>query len=135
MLVALFCMVLVGCTSKPSAVSLATPSPVLKAPAPTAYQVNQPLSKVVGASNKIQVLNILTSTVDSKLFVQIEILNNRGRRDVLDYRMRWLDSYGMQVVPYEPWSTASFEGKESSVLTFRAPRANVTDFKFELKSH
>ena len=129
------CLAIVGCTAKPPSVSVVSPSPTLKPYTPIAYKINSPLSKVVGESNKIRVVNIMTSTVDSGLFVQVEVLNDRGRRDIVDYRMRWLDSYGMQVVPYEPWSTASFEGKESSVLTFRAPRPNVTDFKFELKNH
>jgi len=135
LLIVLSGVALVGCASVPPAVSSAAPSPVLKAPAPTAYKINHPQSKVVGAANKIQVLSMLTSTMDSKLFVQVEVFNDRGRRDVFDYRLRWLDAYGLQVVQYEPWSTVSLEGKQSSVLTFRAPRDNVTDFKFELKNH
>lgn len=131
----LCCMAIVGCTSKLPAVSPATPNPVLKAPVPTAYKINNPLSKLVGVPNHIRVVQVLTSAVDAKLLVQVELLNQRGSRQVLDYRMRWLDAYGVQVVEYEPWSAVSLEEKESSVLTFRAPRDSATDFKLELKKH
>lgn len=129
------CIAMTGCASKAPEISSVIPSPILNAPAPIAYQVNNPLSKLVGVPNNIRVVQVLTSAVDGKLFVQVELLNPRGSRQVLDYRMRWLDAYGIQVVEYEPWSAVSLEDKESSVLTFRAPRDSATDFKLELKKH
>ena len=64
-----------------------------------------------------------------------EFLNDRGRRDVVDYRVRWMDANGVQVAQYDPWVAASLEGKESSLLNFTAPRPEATDFRIEIKTH
>lgn len=127
----------VGCAGQknaPTAVSV-TPEMNLKTEPTKALQITDPASHVVGVANSIRVTRIITSSANNLLYVQAEIQNERGRRDVLDYRIRWLDANGVQVAQYDPWAAASLEGKESSLLNFTAPRIEATDFRIEIKAH
>jgi uncharacterized protein YcfL len=128
---------LAGCAShrdEPVAV-VVTPEMNLKTEPTKALQISDPASRVVGTANNIRITRIITSSTNNLLYVQAEFLNDRGRRDVVDYRVRWMDANGVQVAQYDPWVAASLEGKESSLLNFTAPRPEATDFRIEIKSH
>lgn len=124
-----------ACTSSPKTTRVIEPEVNLKVEPAKALQIVDPASKVVGTANSVQVRDIRTSSVNNQLLVQVELNNNRGRRDAFDYRVRWLDANGLQVVPYASWEVVSLEGQESSVLNLTSPRTDATDFRFEIKAH
>ena len=92
-----------------------------------------PATKVTGTANNVIVKEIRTTTVNGKMIVDFTLLNDRGRRDVVNYRLRWLDPNGITVTQYDPWETIALEGHEQSVLSVTAPIPEATDFKLELK--
>lgn len=100
---------------------------------PTKARIVDPASKVVGKANNVQVVEIRTQTVSGRLLVDCTLLNDRGRRDVINYRLRWLDPNGMTVGQYDPWDSVALEGHEQSVISFSAPTVAATDFRIELK--
>jgi uncharacterized protein YcfL len=69
------------------------------------------------------------------MLVDYVLFNDRGRRDVVNYRVRWLDPNGMTVSQYDPWEALALEGHEQSVLSVTAPTPAATDFRIELKTN
>jgi len=67
------------------------------------------------------------------MMVDYVLFNDRGRRDVVNYRVRWLDPNGMTISQYDPWETVALEGHDQSVLSVTAPTISATDFRIELK--
>lgn len=124
-----------ACSSTPKTAQLIEPEINLKVEPTKALQIINPASKVVGTANNIVVNDIRTSSVNNYLLIQIETKNNRGRRDAFNYRVRWLDSNGLQIIPYASWEVVSLEGYEASVINLTAPRIDATDFRFEIKAH
>ena len=92
-----------------------------------------PTSRVIGESHAFHVTKMRSTTNNNVLKVQVDVLNDRGRGDILYYRMRWMDLTGMMQGQYAPWETERFEGGQSSVLSFQAPADQVTDFRLEFK--
>lgn len=130
-----FALLLASCQSTPKTTQLVEPEVNLKVEPNKAIQIINPATKVLGAANNIQIKDIRTSSYNDQLLIQIEVNNNRGRRDAFNYRVRWLDANGLQVIPYGSWETVSLEGHESSVINLTSPRLDATDFRFEIKSH
>jgi uncharacterized protein YcfL len=128
-------LLLVACQSTPKKMQLVEPEVNLKVEPSKALQIVNPNTKVVGTANNVLVKDIRTSSYNDQLLIQIEVNNNRGRRDAFNYRVRWLDANGLQVVPYSSWETVSLEGHETSVINLTSPRPDATDFRFEIKSH
>lgn len=126
---------LVACQSTPKTTQLVEPEVNLKVEPSKAIQIINPSTKVLGTANNIQIKDIRTSSYNDQLLIQIEVNNNRGRRDAFNYRVRWLDANGLQVIPYASWETVSLEGHETSVINLTSPRPDATDFRFEIKSH
>jgi uncharacterized protein YcfL len=93
----------------------------------------EPSAKVVGQANSIVIKEIRTRTLNNRMIVDYTIINDRGLRDVINYRVRWLDANGMMVSQYDPWETVALEGHEQSVLSVTAPTITSTDFRLELK--
>lgn len=129
-----FTIILCGCAhqSPPPDHQLVTEKTTLKSEPQQAVNIDQK-GRVTGEARSFRVTKMRTITVNNKLRVQVEVLNDRGRRDVLYYRMRWLDEAGEMIGQYEPWQTESFEGGQSSVLVLDAPSGKPADFRFELK--
>lgn len=128
-------LLLAACQSTPKKTQLVEPEVNLKVESSKALQIVNPNTKVVGTANNVLVKEIRTSSYNDQLLIQIEVNNNRGRRDAFNYRVRWLNANGLQVVPYSSWETVSLEGHETSVLNLTSPRPDATDFRFEIKSH
>lgn len=126
---------LAACSSAPKTTQLVAPEANLKVEPTKALQILDPTTKVVGTANSIAIKDIRTSSVNNQLLIQIEVNNNRGRRDAFNYRVRWLDANGLQIIPYASWETVSLEGHETSVINLTAPRTDATDFRFEIKAH
>lgn len=96
--------------------------------------VIRPETRVVGSANAIQVVGLKTITETGKLLIEAALKNDRGRRDIVYYRVRWLDGAGVMLGQYEPWATESLEGFQQSVLVLTSPYPDAADFRFEIKS-
>lgn len=94
-----------------------------------------PETKVVGKANNVIVKEIRTTTLGNRMLVDFVMKNDRGRRDVVNYRFRWLDANGIAVTQYDPWETIALEGQEESVLSVSSPVESAVDFRIELKSN
>lgn len=94
-----------------------------------------PETKVVGKVNNVIVKEIRTTTLGNRMLVDFVMKNDRGRRDVVNYRFRWLDANGIAVTQYDPWETIALEGQEESVLSVSSPVESAVDFRIELKSN
>jgi len=89
--------------------------------------------RITGSSRSFKVLSIHTTVDDKKMKAQVELTNDRGRRDVIYYRFKWQDSDGVQVGDVENWKTASFEGGQTDTVVGVAPSEVAVDFRFEIK--
>ncbi len=126
-------LMLNGCAqSIPPDHQLITEKVTLKSEPQQAVSID-PKGRVIGEARSFHVTKMKSVTIDNKLRVQIEVLNDRGRRDILYFRIRWMDEVGAMLGQYEPWQTESFEGGQSSVINFESPTEKATDFRFELK--
>ena len=94
-----------------------------------------PATKVLGAANKIKVTDIRTTTVGAAMQITVTFKNERGRRDVFNVRMRWLDSAGVMAAQYDPWETVALEGLADKSVTLNAPTPRATDFRIELQGN
>lgn len=132
----IFCLSMYACClhsqGTPSASQVINEQENLKAVSDQAH-IAEPFAKVVGKANDVIVQEIRVRTVNGRMSVDYVLYNNRGRRDVINYRVRWLNSNGMTVTQYDPWETVALEGHEQSVLTIVAPVESATDFRFEIR--
>lgn len=101
--------------------------------APHKARLVEPATKVAGTANEVAVQEIRTQTINGRMVVDYVLFNKRGRRDVINYRIRWLDPNGMTISQYDPWETVALEGQEQSVHSVTAPSVAATDFRIELK--
>ena len=90
-------------------------------------------SHVVGINHAIQVNNIRAIYSLEGLKVQVEARNHEGERNVLYYRIRWLDQNGMMMGQYLPWQSESFDGGQTSVFSVQAPSNQTADFRLEIR--
>jgi uncharacterized protein YcfL len=102
---------------------------------PDQARLVEPSAKTVGKVNNVVVKEIRTKTVNGRMIVDCVVYNDRGLRDVLNYRVRWLDATGITLSQYDPWETMALEGHEESVLSVTAPTALSSDFRIEFKSN
>ena len=100
---------------------------------PNQARLVDPATKVVGKANDVIVREIRTQTINGRMTVDYVLYNDRGRRDIINYRVRWLDPNGMAISQYDPWDTVALEGHEQSVLSVTAPLMSATDFRIEFK--
>lgn len=130
----IFSLSVAGCQSKP------VPEFVVEAPKVDLHTeqgqvaVIRPETRVVGTANAVQVAGLKAITETGKLLLEVTFKNDRGRRDIVYYRVRWLDGAGVMLGQYEPWATESLEGFQQSVLTLQSPYPGAADFRFEIKS-
>jgi len=135
-ILAMICLTLTACAGK----ELPPTSKIIEHQENLRTELNQarlvdPSSKVVGIVNKIEVKEIRTRTLNNRMIVDFSLYNDRGLRDVINYRVRWLDPNGMMVTQYDPWETVALEGHEQSVLSVTAPTPTSSDFRIEIKSN
>ena len=94
-----------------------------------------PSAKVVSLVDQIQIQDIRTSTLNGRMQITIVLKNNRGRRDVINMRMRWLDSAGVLAAQYDPWQTIALEGFEEKAITLNSPTPRAEDFRIEMQTN
>jgi hypothetical protein len=91
-----------------------------------------PATKIVGKVNRITFKGIRSIKIKEYLRVDALVLNDRGRRDIFKYRVRWMDKDGFMVGGYDTWETMALEGHQQAVLTVRAPLKTVSDYRLEI---
>lgn len=89
--------------------------------------------KVQSTADSIVVKGVRTKFVKGHLKADFKLLNNRGRRNVINYRVQWLDSEGMLASPYDVWLTAALEGQQEMIITVRSPNTRAVDYRLELQ--
>lgn len=91
-----------------------------------------PATKIVGKVNRITFKGIRSVKIKEYLRVDALVLNDRGRRDIFNYRVRWMDKDGFVVGGYDTWETMALEGHQQAVLMVRAPLKTINDYRLEI---
>jgi uncharacterized protein YcfL len=94
-----------------------------------------PADKVQSTADSIVVKGIRTRYFDGYLAADFKLQNNRGRRNVINYRVQWLDRHGMLASPYENWLTTAFEGQQEAIVTVISPSRHAVDYRLELQTN
>jgi len=91
--------------------------------------------KVQSTADSIQVTGVRTRFVKGHLKTDFKLLNARGRRNVVNYRVQWLDKDGMMASPYDAWNTVSLEGQQEMIVTVMSPNGRAVDYRLELQTN
>lgn len=94
-----------------------------------------PSEKVLSTADSIVVKGVRTKFIHAHMKVDFKILNNRGRRNVVNYRIQWLDKDGMMSAPYTEWQTIAFEGQQEMIVTAKSPNSRAVDYRLELQTN
>jgi uncharacterized protein YcfL len=94
-----------------------------------------PSDKVFSTADSIVVRGIRSNYIKDHLRVDFKVFNNRGRRNVINYRVQWLDNNGMVTGPYGPWKTTALEGQQEIIVTDISPSPRAVDYKLELQTN
>jgi uncharacterized protein YcfL len=94
-----------------------------------------PADKVVSTADSIVVNGVKTKYIKGFLKVDFKLRNNRGRRNVINYRVQWLDSDAVMVGEYSAWLTVAFEGQQEMIVSALSPMNNAVDYRLELQSN
>jgi len=94
-----------------------------------------PSSKLSSTADSIVVRGARTAFTKGVMRADFKIFNERGRRNVINYRMRWLDKDGLMAAPYEPWMTIALEGQQETVVTAVCPTNKAVDYILEVRTN
>lgn len=94
-----------------------------------------PSDKVFSTADNIVVRGIRSNYIKDHLRVDFKLYNNRGRRNVINYRVQWLDKDGMVTGPYGPWNTTALEGQQEAIVTAVSQSPRAVDYKLELQTN
>jgi uncharacterized protein YcfL len=93
-------------------------------------------NKVVGTADSIVVMKVrVKKFTDGGMIVDFTLYNNRGRRNVINYRVQWFDEHGMMATPNDSWSTIAFEGQQEMIITVTSPGIEAIDYRLELQTN
>lgn len=91
--------------------------------------------KVMSTADNIVVRGVRTKFVKGHMKADFKLYNDRGRRNVVNYRVQWLDKEGMMASPYDAWLTTALEGHQEFIVTVMSPKANAVDYRLELQNN
>jgi uncharacterized protein YcfL len=94
-----------------------------------------PSDKVANNADSIVVKGVRTKFTKGVMRADFKLYNSRGRRNVVNYRVQWLDKEGMMASPYDPWATISLEGQQEMIVTLTSPTNKALDYRLELQSN
>lgn len=94
-----------------------------------------PTSKLSSTADSIVIRGVRTAITKGVMRVDFKIFNERGRRNVINYRMRWLDKDGLMAAPYEAWTTIALEGQQEAVITTACPNDKAVDYILEVRTN
>lgn len=126
---------LLACHPSPSPATRIAASTDLRATSMHALVITSPQQKISGQISYLAVQKLITGQQARHLLFQAQLFNSSGARQLIDYRVRWLDANGIQVDAYMPWQVFSVEARQSAVLKVVAPNMQARDFVLELKRH
>ena len=114
-----------------------TPPPVVEEKTVSLEEFFAPASdKVSNNADSIVVRGVRTKVIAGVLKkADFKLYNNRGRRNVINYRVQWLDKDGMMASPYDPWITIDLEGQQELIVTVGSPTNKAVDYRLELKTN
>lgn len=128
-------LLLSGCQTSPQSANLIKVSPDLRAPPNRALKIAAVQQKISGEISKVSIDKLVTSQQNGLLLVQAEFSNKKGSKQLIDYRLRWLNSSGIQISNYGPWQVFSIEPRQKTILQVIAPTLEIADFVLEFKRH
>ena len=91
--------------------------------------------KVQSTADNIVVKGIRTKLVKGRMKADFKLYNDRGRRNVVNYRVQWLDKEGMMASPYDAWFTTALEGHQEMIVTVMSPNTHAVDYRLELQNN
>ncbi|MEI6306048.1 MAG: YcfL family protein [Deltaproteobacteria bacterium] len=94
-----------------------------------------PSDKVSNNADNIVVRGVRTKVTKGVMKADFKLYNNRGRRNVINYRVQWLDKDGMMASPYDAWVTIDLEGQQEMIVTAVSPTNKAVDYRLELKTN
>jgi uncharacterized protein YcfL len=95
-----------------------------------------PSDKVFSTADNIVIRGIRSNyNKEGHLRVDFKLYNNRGRRNVVNYRVQWLNNDGMVTGTYGPWDTTALEGQQEIIVRTISPSKHAVDYKLELQSN
>ena len=95
-----------------------------------------PSDKVANNADSIVVKGVRTKTIKGVIkAADFKLYNNRGGRNVVNYRVQWLDKDGLMASPYDPWATIDLEGQQELIVTAISPTNKAVDYRLELKTN
>jgi len=94
-----------------------------------------PSDKVANNADSIVVKGVRTKFTKGVMRADFKLYNNRGRRNVINYRVQWLDKDGMMASPYEAWETIALEGQQELIVTQTSPTNKAVDYRLELQTN
>ena len=94
-----------------------------------------PSDKVSNTADSIVVRGVRTKFTNGVMRADFKLYNNRGRRNVINYRVQWLDKEGMMASPYDSWVTIALEGQQEMIITVTSPSNKSVDYRLELQNN
>lgn len=91
--------------------------------------------KFQSTADSIQVTGIRSKFVKGHMKVDFKVLNDRGRRNVFNYRVQWLDKEGMLASHNDVWLTMALEGQQEMIITVKSPNKRAVDYRLELQTN
>lgn len=128
-------LALSACHPSPSPATRIIVSTDLRATPMHALVITSPQQKISGQIPNLAIQKLITGQQDKHLLVQAQLSNLSGARQLIDYRVRWLDANGIHVDHYATWQIFTIEAKQTAVLKVIAPSRQARDFVLELKRH
>ncbi|MEI6213356.1 MAG: YcfL family protein [Desulfuromonadales bacterium] len=122
------------------ALALTTLLSACQTPAPTRVSTLDeffapPSDKVFSTADSIVVRGVRTNYINNFMRADFKIFNNRGRRNVVNYRVQWYDRGGMITAATDSWLTTALEGQQEIIVTVVSPSDRAVDYRFELQSN
>jgi uncharacterized protein YcfL len=91
--------------------------------------------KVQSTADNILVRGVRTKYAKGHLIADFKLYNDRGRRNVINYRVQWLDNEGMLASPSDTWQTTALEGHQEIIVTLKSPNTKAVDYRLELQTN
>lgn len=113
------------------------PVPDKQEPTFSIEEFSAPLGdKVVNTADSIIVKKVrIKKFTDGGIVADFTFYNNRGRRNVINYLVQWLDKNGMVVKPDDSWGTIALEGQQEMTISVISPSIDAVDYRLKLQTN
>jgi len=90
---------------------------------------------IFGTAGAIHFDQLLSTQSKDSFSITATVSNQRGRRDILFYRVLWIDEFNMPIGQYSQWLSESIEGFQSEVINISSPYPHAKSFRLEIHGH